>query len=263
MARYQLILAYDGTQFRGFQRQAGDRTVQDVIEAALRELGWEGRAILYAGRTDSGVHASGQVIAFDLAWQHTSDDLRAALNARLPQSVAAREVLEARPDFHPRYDARARRYQYRLFCQESRSPLRERFAWRVWPQAAIERMQSVAACLVGTHDFAAFGSSPRAGGSTVRTVLSAGWRSVDVLFEGPDLVFEIVANAFLYRMVRRLVKLQVAIGQGWLEASAMQKYLESPGGEMVQGIAPANGLTLAEVWYEPLSASQASGAELE
>ncbi len=129
MARYQVILAYDGADFFGFQRQAdgcGQRTVQGVVEQALRRIGWQGRAILFAGRTDVGVHASGQVIAFDLDWLHSTDALLAALNANLPADVAAQAAQLAADDFHPRYDARARCYRYRLFCQPRRDPLRER-----------------------------------------------------------------------------------------------------------------------------------------
>ncbi|RPI31941.1 MAG: tRNA pseudouridine(38-40) synthase TruA, partial [Chloroflexota bacterium] len=95
MARYKVILAYDGTEFSGFQRQAGGRTVQDVVEEALRRIGWQDRVILAAGRTDTGVHARGQVIAFDLDWHHSPADLQRAINANLPADVAAREVHQA------------------------------------------------------------------------------------------------------------------------------------------------------------------------
>jgi tRNA pseudouridine38-40 synthase len=130
MARYQVILAYDGTLFLGFQRQSRTRTVQGVVEAALGALGWTGRTIYSAGRTDTGVHAAGQVIAFDLEWKHSTLDLRQALNANLPEDVAAREVREVPPDFHPRYGALSRRYQYRILCSDVRDPLRERYVWR-------------------------------------------------------------------------------------------------------------------------------------
>ncbi len=138
MARYQVILSYDGTGFCGFQRQAKDRkgrSLQAEFEAALSRIGWQGKSILAAGRTDTGVHAQGQVVAFDLEWRHTLQDLRAALNANLPSSMAVRTAAQVRENFHPRYDALSRRYQYRIFCQESRDPLRDRFSWRIWPAA--------------------------------------------------------------------------------------------------------------------------------
>ena len=247
MARYQVILTYDGTDFYGFQRQAKSsrsRTVQGVFELALKHLGWQERSILSAGRTDTGVHACGQVVAFDLDWDHSPDELRAALNAVLPPDVAVREVYPTDPDFHPRYDAVARRYRYQIFCQPVRDPLRERFAWRVWPEAQLERMQDAAVHLLGSHDFSSFGSSPRTGGRTVRDVYQAVWKT-----EQENLVFEIVANAFLFRMVRRLVSIQVSIGQGALEPDVVLNYLENRSPSFVKGLAPPQGLTLMEVVY--------------
>ncbi len=247
MVRYKLILAYDGTQFAGFQRQAnvrGDRTVQGEVEFALRQLGWQGSSILAAGRTDRGVHASCQVIAFDLDWRHPMDELQAALNAYLPSDMAVSAVETAKDDFHPRYRASARRYRYRIYCQPWRDPLRDRYAWRVWPPVQLERLQAIAGRLVGSRDFAAFGTPPRAGGSTVRTVHTSWWQC-----DGEDLIYEIVANAFLYHMVRRLVYAQVVVAQGILAEQEVFDRLEGTNRTMLQGIAPPQGLVLAEVIY--------------
>ncbi len=244
MARYQVILAYDGTGFEGFQRQAKARTVQSVVEAALRQIGWQGKSLLAAGRTDTGVHASGQVIAFDLDWGHTPEDLQRALNACLPQDVAAQEAHLAEADFHPRYDAVSRRYSYRILCKPVRDPLHERFAWRIWPALDLAVLQGAALALPGRHDFGAFGSPPRANGSTLRTVFSAGWQQ-----EADLLTFEIVADAFLYHMVRRLVSLQVEIAQGRLEPGSVEQALQAGAAKKVQGLAPAHGLVLEEVKY--------------
>lgn len=148
IARYQMILAYDGAQFRGFQRQGKARTVQAVVEAALRQLGWTGRTILSAGRTDTGVHASGQVIACDLAWTHSPQELARALNAHLPEDVAVRSVRVADVAFHPRYDAVSRTYHYHLFSEPERTPLRERYAWRVWPPLNADILPVAASTLV-------------------------------------------------------------------------------------------------------------------
>ena len=246
MARYQVILAYDGTQFQGFQRQTKRRTVQGVIEAVLRELEWAGQAILAAGRTDTGVHASGQVIAFDLEWRHTPQALCAAMNALLPEDISAQEVRLAEAGFHPRYDAIERTYRYRIYCQAVRHPLLDRFAWRVWPALEPERLQHAAESLLGTHDFAAFGTPPRAHGSTRRTVFRAQWIS-----NPPELDFEVTADAFLYRMVRRLVSVQVEIGQGRCDMDAIRRYLETPPELPIQGLAPAHGLALISVTYPP------------
>lgn len=263
MARYQIILAYDGTHFAGYQRQAEDaptrgglpaRTVQGEVEAALRRLGWTGRSILSAGRTDTGVHASGQVIAFDLDWRHSPEALLQALNAYLPADTAAQQASLAPEDFHPRFSARARRYRYQLFCQPQRDPLRERYAWRVWPAVEASRLEEGARLLIGTHDFAAFGTPPRPEGSTIRTVWQAGWQPAGQSAfeqqrgETPGLQFEIVANAFLYHMVRRLVHALVRVGQGHdLEELALgltQSRSQTP------GMAPPQGLNLVEVIYD-------------
>ena len=221
-----------------------DRTVQGVVETALRQLGWQDRSILAAGRTDTGVHAAGQVIAFNLDWKHSVEELQRALNANLPPDIAARLVRITQASFHPRYAALARRYRYRIYCEPVRDPLRERYAWRVWPVVDLEAMRQAALALPGTHDFAAFGTPPRIGGSTIRSVSQAGWLS-----EGAELVFEIVGNAFLYHMVRRLVFAQVAIGQGRLEPGTIRKNLKGSPESMVQGLAPPQGLTLVEVIY--------------
>lgn len=243
MARYQIILAYDGTDFLGYQRQEADRTVQGEVEAALRRLGWQGRSILSSGRTDTGVHASGQVIAVDFDWNHSPEALGKALNANLPIDVAVKAVKVAEKEFHPRFDALWRCYHYRLYCCEERNPLRDRFAWRVWPPVEGDSLRSAAALLVGTHDFAAFGSPTRPQGSTIREVLRAVWQP-----EGDGWRFEITANAFLYHMVRRLVYVQVAVAQGrW----KMEQFADGIENQMTQiaGIAAPNGLELVEVRY--------------
>jgi tRNA pseudouridine38-40 synthase len=146
--------------------------------------------------------------------------------------------------FHPRYDAQARCYRYQIYCQPVRDPLRDRYAWRVWPAVLLGSLQRTAAYLPGTHDFAAFGTPPRAGGSTVRNVLRAEWRQ-----DQDELHFEIEANAFLFHMVRRLVGFQVAIAQGMLEVDELAEYLQSGRQPAVQYLAPAHGLTLVRVVY--------------
>ena len=249
MARYQVILAYDGTGFAGSQRQAKSRTVQGELEKALRKLGWSGRSVLLAGRTDTGVHATGQVASFDLNWQHADGDLLRAMNANLPADVAARDVRIALPEFHPRFDATSRRYRYRLFCEPVRDPLREKSAWRVWPEIGSGALQEVAELFVGQHDFAAYGTPPRAGSSTARTVMNSFWKQVD-----DEWHYEVQANAFLYRMVRRLVFVQVTVAQGKISVEAVADSLagqaEGPErSELPSGLAPAHGLTLVEVTY--------------
>jgi tRNA pseudouridine38-40 synthase len=259
MERYQVILAYDGSHDKGFQRQAKACSVQAVVEKTLRKLGWQGNSILAAGRTDTGVHAQGQVIAFDLDWKHPVEDLQTALNSYLPSDVVARQVRQVCASFHPRYDASWRKYLYRIYCQPVRDPLLEPYAWRVWPEVELTSLQNAASPLAGTHDFGAFGTPPQSGGHTVRVVLQAGWRA-----ESLYLVFEITGQAFLYHMVRRMVFMQVAIAQGKLSMDELHQVLRSgkelslrgepdisPGNRRVHGLAPAQGLVLAEVHYAP------------
>ena len=169
--------------------------------------------------------------------------------------MSAREVLPAAPNFHPRYEARERIYQYRLFCQEWRDPLRERYAWRVWPPADPDLLAQAPAFLPGTHDFSAFGTPPRAESSPIRSVSRASWQSEPSRLGSPNLIFEIAGNAFLYHMVRCLVYIQVATAQGRLPLELIQSSLETPPGQMLQGLAPAQGLTLVKVVYPERTAA--------
>lgn len=256
MARYQLILAYDGTNLKGSQRQAKKRTAQGELESALRTIGWKGRSVLIAGRTDSGVHAEGQSVALDLEWAHGPLALRDALNANLPPDLAVREAREVSPDFHPRFDALSRLYRYRLFRDPVRDPLRERFAWRVSGALDEGQLDKVAPLFVGTHNFAAFGSPTSENGSTVRTVTLARWTRLE-----NESQFEVRADAFLYRMVRRLVFVQVAVAQGRIQIESLCAALEKQI-PLLAGLAPSCGLSLVEVTYVDQSKSQIENRKL-
>jgi len=246
MARYKLTLAYDGTAFFGSQRQARRRTVQSELERAARQVGWRGSALALAGRTDSGVHAAGQVAAVDLDWNHGPEALRDALNANLSHDVV---VIEAQPvddAFHPRFDAISRHYRYDVLCAAIRHPLEDRTAWRVWPAVRLGDLNRAARLALGTHEFGAFGSAARKGGGSSRTVTTSHWTGENGLYR-----YDIVADGFLYRMVRRLVSVQVAVGQGRCSEQALRAALETgrrvPG--LPAGTAPAQGLRLLEVNY--------------
>jgi tRNA pseudouridine38-40 synthase len=250
IAHYKAILAYDGTNFAGFQKQAKARTVQGEVETALAKLGWNGRSLLAAGRTDAGVHASGQVIAFSLAWNRSLFTLRNALNAHLPLDVAV-QALEVVPEtFRPRQDARARRYRYTLFSHPVRHPLWERYAWRLWLDPDFALLEEAAAHLLGIHDFRAFGTPPRPGGATIRQVFVSTWQRETIEpFSIPCYVFEIEANAFLFHMVRHLVQVQVTIAQKKLPVGSLAQYLTNQNPDPVMGLAPPHGLNLCAVRY--------------
>lgn len=240
---YKVTLSYNGSAFAGFQRQADARTVQGEFEAGLRQMGWKGKSILGAGRTDAGVHARGQVVSFQLDWEHSTEDLRNALNYYLPGDMAVRDVTAAPADFHPRFDAKSRTYRYCIFCQPVRDPLREDYAWRVWPTLKVDRMVKPSHALIGSHDFKAFGSAVTEGGTTVREVFSAGWQQ-----DGDTFEFTITANAFLYHMVRRITLALVMIGQENAPEGLIEDCLGT--GEFpFTGLAPAEGLVLEDVQY--------------
>jgi len=251
MARYKLTLAYDGSGFAGSQRQANKRTVQGELEKALRKFGWNGRSIILSGRTDTGVHATGQIASADLHWSHTDSDFVRALNSALPYDMVVRSAEIVDDKFHPRFDATSRRYCYRLFHQPLRDPLRERFAWRVQPAIKSYKLAKAAKYLIGTHDFSAFGSPTTPKGTTVRTVIKAEWQQVS-----EDVwQFEVQADAFLYRMVRRMVFVQAAIAQGKIPAEAIADALAGQTSAKMRsglpsGLAPAHGLTLVDVTYK-------------
>jgi tRNA pseudouridine38-40 synthase len=197
-----------------------------------------------AGRTDTGVHASGQVAAFDYKWNHSVEELVSALNSHLPADIAISTAKVVQDNFHPRFDALSRRYRYRLFCQPLRNPLRERYAWRIWPGLNKDVLRSAAECFLGQHDFATFGSPPKPGSSTVRTVIKSEWQ-----LQGDEWAFEVQADGFLYRMVRKLVHVQVAVAQGRASVQAIVDALNGKPQGIPGGLAPANGLTLVEVTY--------------
>ncbi len=245
MPRFRAVLEYDGADFLGFQRQAAGRTVQGEVEAALGRIGWPGRTIWGAGRTDAGVHASGQVIAFDFDWQHGADALGRALNANLPLDAAARDMAACETSFHPRYSARARRYRYTFYNQPVRSPLAARFAWQVWPALDLAALQAASACLLGRHDFATFGSDPDEGTNTVRTVSRADWSAAP----GGWVHFEIEAEAFLQRMVRSLAGALRRVGAGDLTPDDFAALLAARDRSLCPPVAPPQGLCLVQVVY--------------
>ncbi len=165
--RYRAKVEYDGTDFSGFQIQARGRTVQGELEKAIERITQKQVRVLGAGRTDAGVHATGQVIAFDVSWRHTDQELHRALNAVLPVDIAIRHLTASYPTFHPRFDAIWRQYRYTILNRPIRSPLWDRNAYHVTQPLDVEAMGEASQSLVGSHDFAAFGK-PTQGESTVR-----------------------------------------------------------------------------------------------
>ena len=252
MARYGATLAYDGTAYQGFQRQpAPQPTIQAAVERAIKAISGQDVGIVAAGRTDAGVHAIGQVIAFEVEWKHEERDLLRAINARLPQDIALQRIWRAE-GFHPRYDALWRQYVYRLATVGARQPLLNRQAWQlIGERLEVDAMRAAAELCLGEHDFAAFGTAPQQGSSnTVRRVHLARWESQErdygVLFS-----FRIRGTAFLYHMVRRLVGTMAQVGKGRLSVNDFEAILLSRDLERAKALAPPQGLALEAVGYPP------------
>jgi len=250
--RYRATVEYDGTDFAGFQVQPGARTVQGELEAALATISGGSRVgVVAAGRTDAGVHAIGQVIAFTDSRGRPAEDLARALNALLPVDVAIREVRRVSAGFHPRYAARYREYRYTVW-NGPRSPLRERFALGVRDPLDVAAMERAGSALEGRHDFSAFGAAHR---QPVRTV-----HSVRVRRAGSLVTIDVAADAFLRQMVRRIVAVLLEVGHGKTNEEAVAQALASGRSPLNGAAAPAKGLCLQRVVLGPMRARAASAS---
>lgn len=243
-----LRIAYDGTDFVGFQRQARGRSVQGVLEEALVRLTGESvrdLALKAAGRTDAGVHATGQVVAFRTRRDWPPSRWVRALNGVLPADVAVSGAREVPPGFQPRRHATWRSYRYQVLERSTPMPLCRRTHHRVPSLPCWSDMVEAWSGIVGTHDFAAFRSTGSTERDTIVTVTEA-----SVSRRGAEVIFAISAVSFLYHMVRRLVGAALAVGQGKLPAADFRRYLTDRGeGLRPAPTAPAHGLILTHVSY--------------
>jgi tRNA pseudouridine38-40 synthase len=237
--RYRARVEYDGTDFAGFQIQPGARTVQGELEAALTRISGGSRVrVAAAGRTDAGVHATGQVIAFTDPKGRSATELARALDALLPGDVAIREVRRVPAGFNPRYAARYREYRYTIW-NGPRSPLRERFALGVRDPLDTAAMERAGSVLVGRHDFSAFGVAHR---QPVRIV-----HSIRVRRNGSLVTIDVAADAFLGQMVRRIVAVLLEVGHRRTTEEAVTAALASRRPAFSGAVAPAKGLCLRHV----------------
>jgi len=241
------VIEYDGTDFAGSQYQPNLRTVQGVLEEALNRLTGERVRVRFAGRTDAGVHATGQVGAFCLPRRSRGEglgwpELRRRLNAVLPADLVVRSLQPAPIGFDPRRHAQRRVYRYRIRMGGDRRPLDRHRTLEIGDLLDVKAMRSAAASLIGERDFAALGSDPR--GRTVRRLTE-----VSVTRRGSSLEIRVTANAFLRRMVRSLVAVLLEVGRGRLAPGEVAGLL-SAGERALHGrAAPARGLTLERVVY--------------
>ena len=242
--KLRITVEYDGTDFSGWQRQPGQRTVQATLEEALHKMTGETVFVRAAGRTDAGVHADAQVASFVLALAIPPHGLLRGLNSILPRDVALTEVAEAAEDFDARFSARGKVYRYTVFNHFVRSPRWARRAWHVRQPLDLVPLRRAAAALVGEHDFRAFRASDCDRRTTRRVV-----RAIDIDRQGPIVTFDIEATAFLKNMVRIVVGTLIDIGRGRLTEDAVARMLET-GDRSTGGMtAPPEGLTLLRVIY--------------
>jgi tRNA pseudouridine38-40 synthase len=247
MRRIKILVSYDGTDYHGWQVQPGLPTIQGVLEQVIASI--EGRPVPVAGsgRTDAGVHAVAQVAAFSIQNPIPVDNLRRAVNRLLPRDIRVLDVEETAPDFHPRFQARRKTYEYRIFRGEICSPFERRYVCHHPYPLAIEEMIAVAPLLEGQHDFAAFAASDDRDElelSKVRSIFCSG-----LTLDGERLIYRVTGSGFLKHMVRNIVGVLLEAGKGNVDRAGILSRLQ-PGCPIPAGpTAPARGLFLISVDY--------------
>lgn len=248
MPRYKAIIAYDGTNFHGFQSQPGGRTVQAEIEKTLARINnGQPIAIIGSGRTDAGVHALGQVIHFDYPHTRPVEKLRFALDTQTPADIAVKHVEQVPDTFHARYNVVAKTYQFHVDIGKPRSPFRRFYASYFPYPLDLEKIQRALPDLLGTHDFTSFCASGSSVEDKVRTIYEA---SLIVNEAGDELTFTFSGNGFLYKMIRILVGTLLKIGNNRLEETAIPAIIAAKDRNLAGPTAHPEGLYLTEVVYE-------------
>ena len=266
---FKITIAYDGTGYVGWQRQASGVSIQGLLEDALRELDGRDVPVAGAGRTDAGVHALGQVASFNLERGMAPTDLMRAVNARLPPTVRVIAAQHAPADFHARFGARSKTYRYRLWRGDTGNPFERQYAWHVASPLDVDRMAQAARFVEGRHDFAAFQTAGSETQTSEREVLSSRIISklsttehtvettersglfLQVPLCGGELIeYKITGDGFLRHMVRTIVGTLVEIGRGSRPATFMQEVIQSRNRGVAGPTAPAEGLFLVSVAYD-------------
>ena len=245
MPRYKLTIEYDGTGFVGWQRQANGLSIQEAIETAALPLGAEPKRLRGAGRTDAGVHATGQVAHLDLPKSYRPDSVRDAINSRLkPHRIAIRAAEGVAESFDARHSAILRRYLYRIANRRAPLALEAARAWLVKPQLDTEAMHEAAQGLLGKHDFTTFRDSECQAASPVRTL-----DNLSVECQGEEISIRVFARSFLHRQVRSMVGSLVEVGLGRWSREDLRAALDARDRARCGQVAPAAGLYLTDVEY--------------
>lgn len=245
MKRVKLIVAYDGTNYHGWQVQDNGITIEEVLNRTISELVQEDIKVIGASRTDAGVHACGNVAVFDTESRIPGDKFSFALNQRLPEDIRIQESCEVDADFHPRYADTVKTYEYNILNRRFELPSKRLYASFCYYPMDIERMNQAAAYLVGEHDFKSFCSAGAQVQTTVRTIYAVNVTKAD------DMVhIRITGNGFLYNMVRIIAGTLMQVGTGLMEPEQVKGILEARDRSKAGPTAVAKGLTLVEIRYE-------------
>ena len=245
MKRVKLVVAYDGTNYHGWQVQDNGITIEEVLNRTISELVQEDIKVIGASRTDAGVHACGNVAVFDTESRIPGDKFSFALNQRLPEDIRIQESCEVDADFHPRYADTVKTYEYNILNRRCELPSKRLYAAFCYYPRDIERMNQAAADLVGEHDFKSFCSAGAQVQTTVRTIYA-----VNVTKEDDMVHIRITGNGFLYNMVRIIAGTLMQVGTGLMEPEQVKGILEARDRSKAGPTAVAKGLTLVEIRYE-------------
>lgn len=244
MERIKCTISYDGTNFAGYQVQPNLRTVQSAIEAVLKKMHNKDIRITASGRTDAFVHALGQVIHFDTSLNIPAEQWKRALNTQLPDDISIVQVEKVADNFHARYDVTKKEYRYRISTQKDVDVFKRLYTYHYPYELNMEKMKEAAVYFVGTHDFTLFCSARTEVVDKVRTIYE-----VRMEQQGDEIEIAFVGNGFLYNMVRILVGVILAAGQGRIEPHEVKDVLEKQDRKLSTRTAPGHGLYLWKVYY--------------
>ena len=244
MHRIKLIVAYDGTDYCGWQIQPNGITVEEVLNRALSRLTGEEIRVIGASRTDAGVHARGNIAVLDTASTIPAERFAYAVNPLLPEDIVVVKSEEVPQDWHPRYQNSVKTYEYRILNREMPDPLKRKYTWHVSFPLDIDKMREAAEHLKGQHDFRSFCSVHTAVKSTVRTIYT-----LDIVKSGDEIIIRISGNGFLYNMVRIIAGTLAEVGRGFRTPEDVRDLLTAKEREQAGATAPPQGLTLIRIEY--------------